>query len=378
MNDNNDYSTIFDCFADVGDPRILKKTSHELLEIIALTVCAVTGGADSWVDIEMFGKCKIDWFKTFLKLPNGIPSHDTLGRVFSLISAEEFQAAFSKWIETINAVTQGEIVAIDGKTLRRSYDTASGKGAIHMVSAWATEQGVVLGQIKTAEKSNEITAIPNLLKKLHLKGCIVSIDAMGCQKSIADEILAQEADYLLALKGNQGNMYNDVKESFESALNDKSSKYYYKETKDANHGRNEIRKYYVMGNVEDLPEYDYWPALSSICMVESHRQQGDSLPTVERRYYLSSLAAEKMEHSHAIRKHWGIENSLHWVLDVSFREDESRIRKGAAAENLAVVRHLALCLLKEEKSRKVGVAAKRKRAGWDNNYLCKVLTRSGK
>jgi len=373
MTTNHEDVSIINCFSQLSDPRIEKKTRHNLFDIIAITICAVIGGADSWVEIETYGKCKSEWLKGFLRLPNDIPSHDTFGRVFSLIDPKEFQDCFAKWISAVATVTGNEVVAIDGKTLRRSHDKASGKTAIHMVSAWASQSGFVLGQVKTEEKSNEITAIPELLKLLELKGCIVTIDAMGCQKEIAAGIVDEGADYVLALKGNQGNMHDDVIEYFEKVWSEDSEQCDFHETYDKGHGRRETRSYWSSSQVEGLAETDAWKNLGSICMVQSERQVGNNSTTIEHRYYISSLDCGAEQFARAIRKHWGIENSLHWVLDVSFREDDCRVRKGNAPENLALIRHLALNLLKNDKTLKVGVKVKRRRAGWDNEYLRKTL-----
>lgn len=370
-------ASIQECFADLPDPRMEAKTRHKLLDIITITICAVLCGADTWVDVEAYGNAKRQWFETFLELPNGIPSHDTFGRVFSLVSSTDLEACFANWVRTVARVMKGEVVAIDGKTLRRSYDSASDKPAIHMVSAWASANSLVLGQLKTEEKSNEITAIPELLRVLELKGCLVTIDAMGCQKEIAAQIVEQEADYVLALKGNQGRLHDAVCERFEAARREQEEnsthlKLDYHETTEKGHGRLETRRCWVLPADNGLPGYEGWTDLESLILVESERCAGGETST-ECRYYLSSVEASAEAMAAAVRAHWGIENSTHWILDVAFREDESRVRKGHAAANLSIIRRLALNLLKREKSAKMGTKAKRLKAGWDNDYLVKVL-----
>ena len=367
--------SLIDHFSGIEDPRIDRSKRHKLIDILVIAICATICGAEGWEDFELFGTCKLDWFKSFLDLPNGIPSHDTFRRVFARLDPTQFQQAFLDWVRSVTRLTQGEVVAIDGKQLRRSHDRAAGKSAIAMVSAWAEENRLVLGQVRVDEKSNEITAIPELLKILEISGCIVTLDAMGCQTEIAKTIVDKQADYVLAVKGNQPTLLDDLREYFDWALADKfqQTRYTKDETVDGEHGRMEVRRCYASEDCEWLRRKAEWPGLRSIAMVESERRVGEVEPSHERRYYISSLSADAKELNRVIRRHWSSENSLHWVLDIAFREDDSRIRKDHGPENMATLRHIALNLLKQDKSIKVGIKSKRKNAGWDERYLLKVL-----
>ncbi|RQH18932.1 ISAs1 family transposase [Okeania hirsuta] len=369
-------------FGFIEDPRLDRHKEHLLLDIIGLTIIGTLSGADNWVAIEEFGKAKELFLKDLLVLPNGIPSHDTLGRVFSILSAEEVEKGFASWISNLSQVTQGQVVAIDGKRLRGSYDKGSNKAAIHMVSAWATANQVSLGQLKVGDKSNEISAIPELLSMLEIAGCIITIDAMGTQKEIAQQIRAHQADYVLALKSNQGELYEEVKATFEHLINTRFCQQ--DQQWDKGHGRIESRKCYVL----DLqaPDFDWilsqdleqWKDISSLIMIQATRWKGDQVQT-QNRYYISSLSAQNKDaqaFNHIVRTHWAIENQLHWTLDVVFKEDASRVRSGYADQNLSVIRRLALNLLKQDKSLKVGIQNKRMRAAWDNQYLIKIINQA--
>ena len=374
--DNQPPSPLVEHFSSITDPRIDRCKLHKLIDILVIATCATICGAETWEEFELFGESKKDWFKKFLELPNGIPSHDTFRRVISRIDPRQFQQCFLQWVRSAYEITRGQVVAIDGKLSRGSRDSRKGKSAINMVSAWASENRLVLGQVKTDEKSNEITAIPELLNMLEVSGCIVTIDAIGCQTEIAKKIVEKEADYVLAVKANQGNLYEDIVTYFDWAMEDKFNQTAYTthETIDGDHGRIEVRRYYATSDITWLRNKAEWEAIESIAMVESERTVLGEETTRERRYYISSLEAEAKPLGKAIRGHWSVENSLHWVLDVGFREDASRIRKDHGPENLARMRHIALNLLKQDKSLKVGVKSKRLKAGWDEAYLLKVLS----
>ena len=373
MPDNKPIS-IIDHFSVIPDPRIERRKEHKLIDILTIAMCAVLCGADEFTEMEEFGAAKEEWFRTFLQLPNGIPSHDTFGRVFSLIDNRAFCECFTSWVSADTAELGVKLIAIDGKTSRRSHDKSRNKQAIHMVSAFATELGLTLGQVKTDEKSNEITAIPALLSRLTLSGCIVTIDAMGCQRQIAEKIVDKGGDYVLALKGNQGALHEDVRLFFDDSASGgfKDVRHDYYETVEKGHGRIETRRYWTVNDVGWLPEAKKWRGFKMIGMVESEREVGGS-KTVERRYYIGSLENNARVFGSSVRNHWAIENKLHWSLDVTFREDDSRIRIGEAAANMAVLRQMAVNILRQEKTLKRGMKTKRLKAGWDETYLVKLL-----
>jgi predicted transposase YbfD/YdcC len=363
-------------FAALPDPRIDRAKRHDLLALVTIALCGLICGADSWVEIERFGHAKRSWLDTRVPLPHGIPSHDTFGRVFAALDPTAFETAFLGWVRALVAATDGAVVAIAGKTLRRSHDHPHGRQALHLVSAWATANHVVLGQVATDAQANEITAIPALLDVLALEGTVVTIDAMGCQTAIAGQIVAGGGDYGLALKANQPTLHELVAHHFAVTTTLPDPQAATAHTVDTGHGRLEIRTCRATANPAVLAWLDpdqAWPGLRSIATVTGARRIGDQT-TIETRYYLSSLPADALRIGAAVRAHWGIENGLHWVLDMAFRADDCRVRTGHAAENLAVLRHLALTLLRREATAKVGVKAKRLMCGWDETYLATVLT----
>jgi predicted transposase YbfD/YdcC len=369
-------SSFQDYFATLTDPRCpdAPNSRHPLMDILLIAVCAVICGAEGWEDIEEYGTAHATWFADILDLPHGIPGHDTFRRVLSRLDPEELTRCFIAWTEALSEASGGEIVSIDGKTLRHSFDRATGQAAIHMVRAWASANRLVLGQLKVEEKSNEITAIPKLLTMLDITGAIVTIDAMGCQKEIAKVITEQEADYVLALKDNHPTLSEEVRQFFDEAKATAFAEitHEYHETVDGDHGRIETRRYWITSDIASLEAKTSWAKLHSMGMVESCREVGETVQS-ETRYFLTSLPAQVVRFSQAVRQHWGIENALHWVLDVSFHEDACRIRKDKGAQTFSVLRHIAVNLLRHERHHKRGIKARRKRAGWDQDYLLQVL-----
>jgi predicted transposase YbfD/YdcC len=371
--------SIRQCFGDVSDPRRDHGKVHNLWDIIAVTILAVISGADSWVEVAKYGVNKRAFLATFLELPGGIPSHDTFNRVFALVNPHALQEGFVNWVQAVAEATQGRLVAIDGKTARRSFDKAAGKGPLHMVSAWASENRLLLGQQACDRKSNEITAIPELIKNLEISGSVVTIDAMGCQKDIAAAIREEGADYVLAVKDNHPTLHDDIRQVFSEVLDGGLTDLEHHQhcTEEQGHGRVETRVYHIVEVPQKLKErHPDWQGLRSVGMVYSERQEGDKEPSIETRVFITSLQPRVKQFARAVRNHWGIETSLHWVLDMSFREDESRLHKGHGQENLALIRRLAASLLHNEPTCKTGIACKRKCAGWNDDYLLKVLAAS--
>ena len=366
---NNDG--LIGCLRVIKDPRIDRTKRHPLVSVLFIGICSVLCGAESWEQMEDFGHQRKDWLEQYVQLPHGVPSHDTFGRVFAQINSKAFQESFLRWVKLVTVKIPRQIIAIDGKTLRRSHDKARGKKALHLVSAWACANHLVLGQVKTDEKSNEITAIPELLKLLDLCGSIVTVDAMGTQKEIAEEIQDKKADYVMALKGNHELLHNEVKTYWEDPQLPESE-YQSFETVDKGHGRMEIRRYRISDHLEWLEPKTEWKGLKTIGMVESERMVGEQ-KTVERRYYLSSLKADAKEFARSVREHWSIENQLHWSLDVSFREDQCRVRIQKAAENFALLRRMALHILKQDKTQNKSINRKRLLAAMNPDYLRLLL-----
>ncbi len=360
-------------FGGLNDPRRERGRRHNLCDMIAIALCAVICGAESWEDVAEYGRQKEPWLKTFLRLPNRIPSHDTFNRLFRLLKPKPFQACFQRWMQGLVEATEGRIVAIDGKTLRHSFDRAADKSALHMISAWAVANGISLGQRAVDGKSNEITAVPELLKLLELEGAIVTYDAMGCQKEIAQAIRDQGADYVLAVKDNQPRLHEDVMASFVEAFEgDRGETYRLLATTEKGHGREERREYVVLRELSKIRDRHLWPDLRSLAMVCSERTI-DGQTSTEARYYISSCSGSARQIAGAIRGHWGIENSLHWSLDVTFGEDAHCLRKDHGPENMAMLRRAALSLIKQERAEKGSLRRKRLRAGWNNAYLEKLL-----
>lgn len=356
-------------FSELTDPRVDRTKAHMLEDILFIAIASVICGAESWNDMENFGKAKEGWLRTFLRLPEGIPSHDTFNRVFSALNPEELESSFLSWTRSVAELTDNEVVSIDGKSMRGTREHGS-KSIVHMVSAWASANHIVLGQLKVDEKSNEITAIPKLLDLLVVKGCIVTIDAMGCQKDIVSVIVEKEANYLIAVKGNQGSLQEQVKDSFRFLPAVSVS-----EDTDCGHGRVETRRCSIISDLSLIEHREEWKNLRSLIKIETERYDKCRQATLkETRLYISSLEADADLINRSVRSHWGVENSLHWVLDVAFNEDHSRKRAGNAAQNFSLINRIALNLLKNEKSAKVGVRGKRLKAGWDNDYLLKILT----
>jgi predicted transposase YbfD/YdcC len=370
---------LVECFEGLPDPRMDRTRRHKFIDILVVGLCSTLTGGESFTDMESFGHAKLDWLKTFLELPNGIPSHDTFNRVFCLIDPHAFLECFCQWVQGICPNLNEEVVAIDGKALRRALN--EGQSIPYIVSAWASANGIVLGQVKVDEKSNEITAVPELLRMLKLKGAIVTLDAMGCQKEIAATIIGQHADYVLALKGNHANVHKEVKDFFDDAVapcatecapTAETEKMGFHQTLDKGHGRMETRRYWQSTDIGWFGDKHLWKGIKSFGMVESLRKVKGKT-TIERRYYLSSLPLDALRFAKAVRGHWGIENSLHWSLDVTFREDDSRARTKNAAQNVATLRRIALNLIKKDRTKKGSVSSKRYIAALNQDFLRDLL-----
>jgi predicted transposase YbfD/YdcC len=377
--DQPSHASFFDYFSDIPDPRIHRTRRYALVDLLFITLCATLCGAEDCTAIADFAAGRREWLSQYIDLSAGNPSHDTFSRVFALLDPEPFAQSFIAWVAAIQDKTEGEIVAIDGKTLRHSFDRATGKAALHLVSAWANTNGLVLGQLKTEDKSNEITAIPELLKRLDVAGCIITIDAMGAQHAIAHQIREQGADYLLAVKANQPNLMLDIQAFFEryraNHFMDGDANilsHSFAQTVDADHGRIETRRCWACDQTQEIGSAPQWSGMKSFVLIERERLL-DGRTTREQAYYISSLPANADKLLAAVRAHWGIENSLHWVLDVTFDEDQSRLRKDNAPLNMATIRHVALNMLKNNTTRKASIRRKRNMAAWETDYLTEVL-----
>ena len=367
------------------DPRLKRKRKHELIDVLMIAVTALLCGAENFSHMAQFGNAKESWLRTFLTLPHGIPSHDTFRRVFMLLSPEKFSAVFLSWTQSLRQAVGAEVVALDGKVVRRSFDSAKGQSAIHLVSAWASTNRLVLGQIKVDDKSNEITAVPELLRALELAGCIVTVDALNCQKNIAKETKEADADYVMALKGNHGTAHEEIKTFLDAAVEETlapklpgtklsagAETLAVFETVDKGHGRMETRRYYQSATLEWFADRAAWEGLQTVGMVEAQREIRGKL-SVERRYYLSSLPLDVNTFARAVREHWGVENQLHWVLDVQMNEDQSRARSDHAAENLGLLRRLVLNQLRRDTRCQSGIKGKQLNASWDHAHLQSLL-----
>lgn len=365
-------SRLTDCFADLTDPRIPRSRRHDLLAIVTIAVCAVISGAETWVEVERWGRVKQAWLRTWLEVPNGIPSHDTFGRVFARIDPDQFEAGFLRWVHALAQTAEPEGIAIDGKTIRRSGDARRSRRPLHLVSAWTSAQHLVLAQEAVSAKASEVTVLPDLLSRLDLAGQIVTIDAMGCQKTIAAQIVTGGGDYVLALKANQPDLLEDVIDSFAVTTTPDGAN----RTVEKGHGRMEWRTCETIVDPAVIAWLDpdgAWSGLRTIARVTATRQVTGHVPTMMVRYYVSSLDGDARQIAHAVRSHWGIENMLHWVLDMGFHEDESRVRIGHSAQNLAVLRKVALMLIQHDPTRTLGVKASRMHAAWDTAYLLALL-----
>ncbi len=363
------------CFRGLEDPRETSRCDHQLLDILVIAVCAVIACAESWEDIELYGRSKQAWLETFLALPNGIPSHDTFRRVFMLIDPEAFEICFSRWAQSLTGEVEREVVAVDGKTVRRSGSRRHDHGPLHLVSAWASGQGVALGQRAVDSKSNEIVAIPELLETLHLEGCIVTLDAMGCQRDIAERIRAKGADYLLVLKANHGRAFEAVREHFErTCFGRQAAGRPTLDTFDEGHGRLVRRRVFVGPVLKALEPLRGWPDLNTVLAVETIcGVNGIGQVDAEIRYFLTSCRDDPAVLVRAIRRHWSVENALHWVLDVTFREDDSRVRDRTAARNFALLRKIALNLVVRDRSTQTSLRGRRKKAAWNDDYMLQII-----
>ncbi|PQV62709.1 transposase, IS4 family [Abditibacterium utsteinense] len=365
-------------FSALEDPRCAGKVEHQLLDIVVIAVCAVIACAESFEDMALYGRSKLSWLQQFLALPNGIPSHDTFRRVLLLLQPHAFEACFAAWAHALTEPLPREVIAIDGKTLRGSFDTRQSRGPLHLVSAWACEQGLSLGQQCVAEKSNEITAIPLLLESLHLENTLVTLDAMGCQTKIARQILDQKANYLLVLKANHRHDYSAVKAHFLEGSSPYPTGHLISDGFDDSHGRLVRRRVFASQDPVLLAKLDSWPGLNTVLALESIRSvkrqsvNGHAKVETQIRYFLCSANDDPALLAQAIRRHWAIENNLHWVLDVTFHEDDSRIREHNAVINWAVLRKIALNLLGKDTA-KISLKAKRKKAAWNNDYMAQLL-----